>query len=332
MDFIATDPYIDGFRRYPAVSAGRHVRHNGLMDDPLRLADEVADALAGGRPVVALESTIIAHGMPHPRNVETALTLEALVRSGGAVPATVALVDGLFRVGLSDDELERLGTSEQVSKVSLRDVGAVLASLGLGATTVAATMFAAHRAGIRVFATGGIGGVHRGDVSDASADLTALGRFPVAVVCAGAKAVLDLPHTLEALETLGVPVLGWGTDAFPEFWPRGGRLPVSARVDEAFQAAAVRDAHWAAGLASGIVLGVPIPTEHEADRTVIDAAIVEGLTAADANGITGSEVTPFLLSHIAAATGGASLDANVALVQENTRVATEVAVALAATR
>ena len=308
------------------------MRHNDPMEDPLHLADEVADALAAGRPVVALESTIIAHGMPYPRNVETALALEALVRSGGAVPATVALVDGLLRVGLSDDELERLGTADGVAKASLRDVGAVLASGLLGATTVASTMFAANRAGIRVFATGGIGGVHRGDNGDVSADLTALGRFPVAVVCAGAKAVLDLPRTLEALETLGVPVLGWGTDAFPEFWTRGGRLPGSARVDEALQAAAVLDAHWSAGLASGIVLGVPIPTEHEADRTVIDAAIVEGLTAADANGITGSEVTPFLLSHIADATGGASLDANVALVQENTRVATEVAVALAATR
>ena len=332
MDFIVIDPDIDGFRRYPAVSAGRQVRHNGLMDDPLRLADEVADALAGGRPVVALESTIIAHGMPHPRNVETALTLEALVRSGGAVPATVALVDGLFRVGLSDDELERLGTSEQVSKVSLRDVGAVLASVGLGATTVAATMFAAHRAGIRVFATGGIGGVHRGDGSDASADLTALGRFPVAVVCAGAKAVLDLPHTLEALETLGVPVLGWRTDAFPEFWTRGGDLPVSARVDDAAHAAGVLDAHWSAGLTTGAVLGVPIPGDHEADRALIETAITDGLAATDAAGITGNEITPFLLAHIADATGGASLDANVALVQENTRVATEVAVALAATR
>jgi pseudouridine-5'-phosphate glycosidase len=308
------------------------MRQNGPMDEPLRLTDEVAEALAAGRPVVALESTIIAHGMPHPRNVETALTLEALIRSGGAVPATVALVDGKLRVGLTGDELERLGTSEQVAKVSLRDMGAVLASGGLGATTVAATMFAAHLAGIRIFATGGIGGVHRGDGGDASADLTALGRFPVAVVCAGAKAVLDLPRTLEALETLGVPVLGWLTGAFPEFWTQGSALPVSARVDGATHAAAVLDAHWSAGLSTGVVLGVPIPAGHEADRAVIDAAIVRGLAAADAAGITGSEATPFLLAHIAEATDGASLDANVALVQENTRVATEVAVALAATR
>ncbi|HJM30825.1 MAG TPA: pseudouridine-5'-phosphate glycosidase, partial [Acidimicrobiales bacterium] len=161
------------------------MRHNDLVDDPLRIADEVADALADGRPVVALESTIIAHGMPHPRNVETAFALESLIRSGGAVPATVALVDGTLRVGLFDDDIEQLGSTDEVAKVSLRDVGAVLASGRLGATTVAATMFAAHRAGIRVFATGGIGGVHRGDDHDISADLTALGRFPVAVVCAG---------------------------------------------------------------------------------------------------------------------------------------------------
>ncbi|MBC8363847.1 MAG: pseudouridine-5'-phosphate glycosidase [Actinobacteria bacterium] len=308
------------------------MRHNEPVDDPLRIADEVADALADGRPVVALESTIIAHGMPHPRNVETALTLEAIVRSGGAVPATVALVDGALRVGLSELDIERLGTNNQVAKVSLRDMGAVLASGGLGATTVAATMFAAHGAGIRVFATGGIGGVHRGDGHDVSADLTALGRFPVAVVCAGAKAVLDLPRTLEALETLGVPVLGWRTDAFPEFWTRGADLTVGTRVDGADQAAAVLDAHWSAGLTTGAVIGVPIPTEHEVDRALIETAIADGLGASDAAGISGSEVTPFLLAHIADATGGTSLDANVALVQENTRVATEVAVALAVTR
>ncbi|MDP6240843.1 MAG: pseudouridine-5'-phosphate glycosidase [Acidimicrobiales bacterium] len=308
------------------------MRHNDLVDDPLRIADEVADALADGRPVVALESTIIAHGMPHPRNVETAFALESLIRSGGAVPATVALVDGTLRVGLFDDDIEQLGSTDEVAKVSLRDVGAVLASGRLGATTVAATMFAAHRAGIRVFATGGIGGVHRGDDHDISADLTALGRFPVAVVCAGAKAVLDLPRTLEALETLGVPVLGWRTEAFPEFWTRGADLPVDARVDGADHAAAVLDTHWSAGLTTGAVLGVPIPTGHEADRAVIDAAITDGLAAAEVAGITGSDITPFLLAHIGDATGGASLDANVALVQENANVATEVAVALATTR
>ena len=302
------------------------------MEPPLCPTDEVADALAGGRPVVALESTIVSHGMPHPENVDTARALEDIVRAGGAVPATVALIDGSIRIGLADDDLERLGTGADIAKVSLRDVGAVLAGGGIGATTVATTMFAAHRAGIRVFATGGIGGVHRGDGGDASADLTALGRWPVAVVCAGAKAILDLPRTLEALETLGVPVLGWGTDALPEFWTRGGGLPVSARVDGPAEAAAVLDAHWGAGLTTGAVLGVPIPREAEADPATIDAAIADGLAAAEAAHVTGYAVTPFLLAHIADATGGASLAANVALVRENARVATEVAVALAATR
>ncbi len=274
------------------------------MEPPLCPTDEVADALAGGRPVVALESTIVSHGMPHPENVDTARALEDIVRAGGAVPATVALIDGSIRIGLADDDLERLGTGADIA------------------------MFAAHRAGIRVFATGGIGGVHRGDGGDASADLTALGRWPVAVVCAGAKAVLDLPRTLEALETLGVPVLGWGTDALPEFWTRGGGLPVSARVDGPAEAAAVLDAHWGAGLTTGAVLGVPIPREAEADPATIDAAIADGLAAAEAANVTGYAVTPFLLAHIADATGGASLAANVALVRENARVATEVAVAL----
>jgi pseudouridine-5'-phosphate glycosidase len=302
--------------------------------DPLLVAEEVTDAVRDGRPVVALESTIIAHGLPRPVNLDTARMLEDTVRRGGGVPATVAVVDGRLRVGLTGAELELLAASEsgRVAKVSLRDLGATLASGRLGATTVAATMFAAHRAGIAVFATGGLGGVHRGDTGDVSADLTALAICPVAVVCAGAKAVLDLPRTLEGLETRGVPVLGYGTDAFPEFWTRGTSLPVSARVDDPDAAAAALDAHWAVGLTSGAVVAVPVPADHEADRSVIERAVVSGLAAADTAGISGAAITPYLLAHVAEATGGASLDANVALVANNTAVATAVAVALSARR
>ncbi len=306
--------------------------------DRLVIADEVAAALADGRPVVALESTIISHGMPHPRNLEVARACEADVRAGGAVPATVAVLDGTIRVGLDDGDLERLAGGPDhpgdVAKVSLRDLGAVLAAGTAGATTVAATMFAASRAGIPVFATGGIGGVHRGDGSgpspDVSADLTALAGFPVAVVCAGAKAVLDLPRTVEALETLGVPVIGQDTDVLPEFWSRGGDLPVSVRADGPAMTAAILAAHWGCGLTSGAVVANPIPDADEADPAVIAAAIADGLAAATAEGVHGRDVTPFLLAHVAEATDGASLAANVALVRHNAATAARIAVALAA--
>ena len=306
----------------------------------LAVAGEVAAALADGRPVVALESTIISHGMPFPRNLEVARACEADVRAGGAVPATVAVLDGAIRVGLDDGDLERLAGGPDhpgaVAKVSLRDLGAVLAAGTVGATTVAATMFAAARAGIRVFATGGIGGVHRGEwnaapSSDVSADLTALATFPVAVVCAGAKAVLDLPRTVEALETLGVPVIGQDTDALPEFWTRGGDLPVSVRADDPATTAAILAAHWGCGLTSGAVVANPIPAAEEADPAVIDAAIADGLATATAGGIQGRDVTPFLLAHVAQATGGASLEANVALVRNNAATAAQIAVALTVT-
>ncbi len=301
------------------------------------VADEVAAALAEGRPVVALESTIISHGMPFPRNLEVARACEADVRAGNAVPATVAVLDGAIRVGLIDGDLERLAGGPDhpgpVAKVSLRDLGAVLAAGTAGATTVAATVFAAARTGIRVFATGGIGGVHRGEgndvpSSDVSADLTALATWPVAVVCAGAKAVLDLPRTVEALETLGIPVIGQGTDVLPEFWTRGGDLPVSVRTDDPAGTAAVLAAHWGCGLNSGAVVANPIPTSDEADPAAIDAAIAGGLAAAAADGVRGRDVTPFLLAHLAEATGGASLEANVALVRHNAATAAKIAVAL----
>ncbi|HIM65829.1 MAG TPA: pseudouridine-5'-phosphate glycosidase [Acidimicrobiia bacterium] len=295
------------------------------MTAPIRCSDEVADALSDGRAVVALESTIIAHGMPSPRNVETAHAIEATVRDGGAVPATVALLDGTIRVGLDSDEIDRLGGPDEVAKVSLRDIGWVLAAGVAGATTVAATMFAAHRVGIRVFATGGIGGIHRGDPHDVSADLTALGRLPVAVVCAGAKAILDIPRTLEHLETLGVPVIGQGTDVFPEFWTRGTDLPVTVRSDDPARTAVILEAHWSTGLTTGVVVAVPVPTGHEADRSQIDAAIDAGLAEADRANVHGEDVTPFLLAHIADSTSGTSLDTNVALVLNNAAVAARIA-------
>ena len=295
------------------------------MTAPIRCSDEVADALSDGRAVVALESTIIAHGMPSPRNVETAHAIEATVRGGGAVPATVALLDGTIRVGLDSDEIDRLGGPGEVAKVSLKDIGWVLAAGVAGATTVAATMFAAHRVGIRVFATGGIGGVHRGDPHDVSADLTALGRLPVAVVCAGAKAILDIPRTLEHLETLGVPVIGQGTDVFPEFWTRGTDLPVTVRSDDPARTAVILEAHWSTGLTAGVVVAVPVPTEHEADRSQIDAAIDAGLAEADRADVHGQDITPFLLAHIADSTSGTSLDTNVALVLNNAAVAARIA-------
>ncbi len=294
----------------------------------LQVSDEVSTALANGRAVVALESTIVSHGLPSPRNVETALACAANVRAVGAVPATVAVIDGSLRVGLSVDEIERLGSGE-AEKASLRDLGYLLAEGRTGSTTVAATLFASHRAGIRLFATGGIGGVHRGNDRDISADLNALATLPVAVVCAGVKAVLDLPRTVEALETLGVPVVGQGTNVMPEFWTRGGDLPVSVRSDHPATTAGILHAHWGCGLLSGVVVANPIPVADEADPQTITAAIVGGLAAADAAGVRGRDVTPFLLAHIGETTRGVSLEANVALVEHNATVAAEIATVLA---
>ena len=306
--------------------------HTGTVEqkstERLQVSDEVSTALANGRAVVALESTIVSHGLPSPRNVETALACAANVRAVGAVPATVAVIDGSLRVGLSVDEIERLGSGE-AEKASLRDLGYLLAEGRTGSTTVAATLFASHRAGIRLFATGGIGGVHRGNDRDISADLNALATLPVAVVCAGVKAVLDLPRTVEALETLGVPVVGQGTNVMPEFWTRGGDLPVSVRSDHPATTAGILHAHWGCGLLSGVVVANPIPVADEADPQTITAAIVGGLAAADAAGVRGRDVTPFLLAHIGETTRGVSLEANVALVEHNATVAAEIATVLA---
>lgn len=295
-------------------------------------SDEVADALAAGRAVVALESTIICHGMPWPRNLETALALEAAVRDAGAVPATVAVVSGRPSAGLSRGALERLARlGPDVAKVSLRDLPIVLARGENGATTVAATMRLAASAGIRVFATGGIGGVHRGvsETMDVSADLTELGNTAVAVVCSGIKSVLDIPRTLEYLETLGVPVLGFRTDDLPAFYTRSSGCPVDARVDTAAEVADILAKKWRMGLAGGVVIGNPVPDAHAMAPDDIDAIIEEALEALAAQGIRGKATTPFLLRRIAERSGGDSLVANQALVESNARVAGEIAVALA---
>ncbi|MCL4130910.1 UNVERIFIED_CONTAM: hypothetical protein GTU68_017347 [Idotea baltica] len=270
--------------------------------------------------------------MPYPANVETARRLEATIVERGATPATIAIIDGAVRIGLTDAELERLGSADHVEKVSNRDLGAILAGGGLGATTVATTMHAAAQVGIRVFGTGGIGGVHKDvyDSHDVSADLTALSNTPVAVVCAGVKSILDIGRTLEALETLGVPVFGYRTDDFPAFYLRSSGFPAPHRLDDAATIAQALDNHWRAGLQAGAVIANPIGEEHEADREIIEAAIEAGLADAKAAGIVGKETTPFLLANIAKATDGHSLESNIALAVNNAALAADIATALAA--
>ena len=293
---------------------------------------EVADALAEGRAVVALESTIISHGLPRPENLGIAREIEAAVRSSGAVPATIALVDGQARIGLDDDALAQLAGDESVVKVSVRDMAVVAARRGLGATTVASTAHLAARAGIGVFATGGLGGVHRGvETYDESADLTTLSRTPVLVVCAGVKSILNVGATLERLETLNVAVLGYRTDRFPGFYLRDSGFGVWQSVQSAAEAAAVMHARRALGTdAVGLVLANPIAADYELDRELHDAVLASGLDAAQAAGVRGKDVTPFLLAHFHEQTHGASLAANVALVLANARLAGEVASAYAA--
>jgi pseudouridine-5'-phosphate glycosidase len=300
----------------------------------LSCSEPVAAAQAAGRPLVALESTIIAHGMPYPENVRTAREVEALIRGLGAEPATIAVIGGRIRIGLSDDELELLGRSGQAIKVSRRDLPAVLAGGGLGATTVAGTMICAALAGIEVFVTGGIGGVHRGaEVSfDISADLQELAKTSVAVVCAGAKSILDIGLTLEYLETHGVPVLSCGQDNFAAFYTRDSGFRADFRLDDAAQQARFIRTKWDLGLAGGVVLSTPVPREAEMPREEIDALTGQALAEATQQGITGKAVTPFLLARIKALTGGRSLATNIALVKHNAEVGARLAVALAASR
>lgn len=295
----------------------------------------VAAAQAAGRPIVALESTIIAHGMPYPENVRTAREVEALIRALGAEPATIALIDGRIRIGLSDDELELLGRSGQTAcKVSRRDLPAVLASGELGATTVAATMICAALAGIEVFVTGGIGGVHRGaqETFDISADLQELAKTSVVVVCAGAKSILDIPLTLEYLETHGVPVLSCEQDNFAAFYTRDSGLRADFRLDDAAQQAQFIRTKWDLGLAGGVVLSTPVPEANAMAREEIDALTEQALAEAKHQGITGKAVTPFLLARIKSLTGGRSLATNIALVKHNAEVGAKLALALALTR
>jgi len=297
----------------------------------LVLTDEVASALDEGRPVVALESTIISHGMPYPRNVAMATEVEEIVRSGGAVPATIAVLGGRPRIGLSPDDLELLGSHPEVSKVSVRDLPYVVARGTHGATTVAATMRLAALAGIQVFVTGGLGGVHRGaqQTFDVSADLTELGSTPVAVVCAGVKSILDIGLTLETLETLGVPVLVDGSDEFPSFYSRSSGFGAPMRVDGAVEIAAVVRAQTELGLRSGVVIAHPIPVEDEIPADEIGAVITQALADMDGLGITGKDATPYLLGRIVELTDGASLTANIALVRANARLGAAIAVTLA---
>ncbi len=300
----------------------------------LTLTDEVADALRVGGPVVALESTIISHGMPYPQNVAMATEVEEIIRAAGAVPATIAVLDGRPRIGLTADDLELLASDEHVAKVSVRDLPFVVARRTHGATTVAATMRLAALAGIRVFVTGGLGGVHRGAQQsfDESADLTELGSTDVAVISAGVKSILDIGLTLERLETLGVPVLAYGSDEFPSFYSRSSGHAAPMRVDSAAEVAAVMAAKWDLGIAGGVVVANPIPEADEIPADEIGGIIEQALADMAARGIHGKEATPYLLGRIVEITGGASLTANIALVRANARLGAAIAQEYAALR
>lgn len=289
--------------------------------------EEVAEALAAGRPVVALESTIVSHGMPWPRNAEVALEVEAAVRAEGAVPATIAVIDGECCAGLSQAQLERLGRGGDVVKAASRDLGACIAKRRTAGTTVSATMRIARLAGIGVFATGGIGGVHRGDAWDVSADLTELAATDVLVVCAGVKSILDIPRTLEVLETLRVPVAVFGADDFPAFYTRSSGIVAGERFDDPATIAAARAANAALGLGTGMLVANPIPEADALDAVEIGVTIDAALAAAASEGVRGKDVTPYLLARLNAVTEGRALAANIALMLSNARLAARLAVA-----
>ncbi len=303
-----------------------------MTSSSLHFHPAVRAALDARRPIVALESTVISHGLPWPENLELARNMEATVRAGGAQPATIALLKGQVHIGLTDEQVEYLAKAEGIWKISRRDYPVALAQKRDGATTVAGTLIAAHWAGLRVFATGGIGGVHRSisnlQSSDISADLPELARTPVVVVCAGAKAILDLPATLEWLETHGVPVIGYGTDEFPAFYSRKSGLKLEARADSPEEVAAIAHALWDNGLTGGLLVGVPCPAEAARPADEMERVIAVAVKEADAQGIRGRAVTPFLLSRISELTHGESKAANLALLQNNARVAAQIALAL----
>lgn len=299
------------------------------MKSYLTCTDEVRQALENNQPVVALETTIISHGMPYPQNIEMAKQVEQIIRDNGAVPATIGIMNGKIKIGLTEQELEEFATNKSVAKVSRRDFPYILASGKIGATTVAGTMIAAQLAGIRVFATGGIGGVHReGEITwDVSADLTELAHTSVAVVCAGAKSILDLGRTLEYLETHGVPVVGYQTDQFPSFFARESGCGVDFRLDTPEEVAALMDTKWKLGLEGGLIIANPVPEADALNHQEIEAVIQQALSEAKENNITGKNVTPFLLDKVKQLTGGKSLQTNIALVKHNAEVAAKIAVA-----
>jgi pseudouridine-5'-phosphate glycosidase len=308
------------------------VRRRGEIVTSLYVcADEIAEALARGRPVVALETTVVTHGLPHPDGVAAAVAVENEIRQGGAIPATIGILRGAVRVGLTNAELDELATSPDVVKVNLSNLAATVAAGRPGATTVAATMFAAHAQGIMVLVTGGIGGVHR-DASisgDVSADLTALSRIPIAVVCAGAKAILDLPRTVEMLETLGVPVFGLQTNEFPAFYRRSSGLSMDSRMDTIEELASAMRTHFALGLGAGALIANPIPAADELPTETYERALETALSDAERQDVRGRSVTPFLLERLRTLSGGESVRANLALLKNNARVAAQLARALA---
>lgn len=301
-----------------------------MLNNYLDILPEIKEALEEGRPVVALESTIISHGMPYPENIKTAREVEKIVRDNGAVPATIGIINGRIKIGLTEDELEFMGQSKDILKASRRDLPVIIAKGLNGATTVASTMIAAKLAGIKVFVTGGIGGVHRGaeETFDISADLMELATTDVAVVCAGAKSILDIGLTLEYLETHGVPVLGFKTEEFPAFYTRKSGFKVDYKIDNEEEMAKALHTKWALDLKGGVVIGNPIPTEYEMEYEIINKAIENAVEEAKEQGIKGKETTPFLLSKIKAITAGKSLESNIQLVYNNARVGARVALEL----
>jgi pseudouridine-5'-phosphate glycosidase len=300
-----------------------------MLNSHLDIHPEVKQAIEEGKPVVALESTIISHGMPYPQNVETALKVEAIIRENGAVPATIAILAGRLKVGMTHDEIEYLGKAGQaVIKTSRRDIPFMVSQQADGATTVASTMILAEMAGIKVFATGGIGGVHRGaqQTFDISADLQELANTDVAVVCAGAKSILDIGLTFEYLETQGVPVVGYQTKTLPAFYTRESEFNVDYQLDTPQQIASAMKAKWEMNLAGGMIIANPIPEDHQLDRAMIDKVIAEAVVEMDENGISGKASTPFLLAKVAEKTSGSSLAANIQLVFNNAKLAAKIAV------
>jgi pseudouridylate synthase len=313
---------------------GRAEEH---VDQLISVRDDIAAALVASAPVVALESTVIAHGLPRPHNLDTALEMEAAVREAGAAPATIGILDGQIIVGLTTEQIARIADDRDVAKVSSSDLSAVLASGRGGATTVAGTVYTAARAGIRIVATGGIGGAHRGSENtfDISADLTELARTAVAVVCSGAKAILDLPRTLEVLETMGIPVVGYGTDEFPGFYSRESGLPLQHRVDSPDEAARLMCIHWdlgwlGQGTTAGILIANPPPAGSALARAEVESLVTDALASAEAAGIRGKGVTPFLLEHLASKSDGRTLQANIALLLANARLAGGIAASYSA--